>query len=73
MVHFAGLMAALGEGAWPAICGTLVTAVIFQFARSPPDDWHRITRAAALLITFAVLSLSIRPASSNPNGYGNER
>ncbi|HTT83114.1 MAG TPA: phosphate ABC transporter permease PstA [Rhizomicrobium sp.] len=33
--------------------------VIFQFAMSPYDDWHRLAWAAALLITFAVLSLSI--------------
>ncbi|HEY3638467.1 MAG TPA: phosphate ABC transporter permease PstA [Rhizomicrobium sp.] len=33
--------------------------VIFQFANSAYDDWHRLAWAAALLITFAVLSLSI--------------
>jgi phosphate transport system permease protein len=33
--------------------------VIFQFANSAYDDWHRLAWAAALLITLAVLSLSI--------------
>ncbi len=34
-------------------------AVIFQFANSAYDDWHRLAWAGALLITFAVLALSI--------------
>jgi len=34
-------------------------AVIFQFAMSPYEDWHRLAWAGALLITLAVLSLSI--------------
>ena len=34
-------------------------AVIFQFAMSPYDDWHRLAWAGALLITLAVLALSI--------------
>jgi phosphate transport system permease protein len=33
--------------------------VIFNFANSAYDDWHRLAWAGALLITFAVLSLSI--------------
>jgi phosphate transport system permease protein len=33
--------------------------VIFQFAMSPYEDWHRLAWEGALLITFAVLSLSI--------------
>jgi phosphate transport system permease protein len=33
--------------------------VIYQFAMSPYDDWHRLAWAGALLITFAVLGLSI--------------
>lgn len=33
--------------------------VIFQFANSAYEDWHRLAWSAALLITFAVLSLSI--------------
>lgn len=34
-------------------------AVIFQFAMSPYEDWHRLAWAGALLITCTVLSLSI--------------
>jgi len=34
-------------------------AVIFQFAMSPYEDWHRLAWAGALLVTLAVLSLSI--------------
>jgi phosphate transport system permease protein len=34
-------------------------AVIFQFAMSPYEDWHRLAWAGALLITAAVLGLSI--------------
>ena len=34
-------------------------AVIFQFALSPYDDWHRLAWAGALIITFTVLALSI--------------
>ncbi len=33
--------------------------VIFQFAMSPYEDWHRLAWAGALLITFTVLALSI--------------
>jgi phosphate transport system permease protein len=33
--------------------------VIFQFALSPYEDWHRLAWAGALLITFTVLILSI--------------
>ncbi|HUJ04018.1 MAG TPA: phosphate ABC transporter permease PstA [Rhizomicrobium sp.] len=33
--------------------------VIFQFAMSPYDDWHALAWAGALLITAAVLALSI--------------
>jgi len=33
--------------------------VIFQFAMSPYDDWHRLAWAGALLITFSVLTLNI--------------
>lgn len=33
--------------------------VIFQFAMSPYDDWHRLAWEGALLITLAVLTLSI--------------
>jgi len=34
-------------------------AVIFQFAMSPYDDWHTLAWAGALLITIAVLGMSI--------------
>jgi phosphate transport system permease protein len=33
--------------------------VIFQFALSPYDDWQRLAWTGALLITVAVLALSI--------------
>jgi phosphate transport system permease protein len=33
--------------------------VIFQFAMSPYEDWHRLAWAGALLITMAVLALSV--------------
>ena len=33
--------------------------VIFQFALSPYEDWQKLAWAGALLITFAVLALSI--------------
>jgi phosphate transport system permease protein len=33
--------------------------VIFQFAMSPYEDWHRLAWAGALLITVTVLALSI--------------
>jgi phosphate transport system permease protein len=34
-------------------------AVIFQYALSPYDDWHRLAWAGALLVTGTVLALSI--------------
>lgn len=34
-------------------------AVIFQFALSPYDDWHKLAWAGALIITATVLTLSI--------------
>jgi phosphate transport system permease protein len=34
-------------------------AVIFQFALSPYADWQRLAWSGALLITLAVLALSI--------------
>jgi phosphate transport system permease protein len=33
--------------------------VIFQFAMSPYDDWHRLAWSGALLITLGVLGLTI--------------
>jgi len=34
-------------------------AVIFQYALSPYEDWHRLAWAGALLVTATVLTLSI--------------
>jgi len=34
-------------------------AIIFQFAMSPYEDWHKLAWAGALLITITVLSLSV--------------
>lgn len=34
-------------------------AIIFNYAMSPAEDWHKLAWAGALLITVAVLSLSI--------------
>ena len=36
-------------------------AVIFQFALSPYKDWQKLAWTGALIITFAVLALSIIP------------
>lgn len=33
--------------------------VIFQFAMSPYEDWHKLAWAGSLLITFSVLTLNI--------------
>ncbi len=33
--------------------------VIFQYALSPYEDWHRLAWAGALLVTATVLALSI--------------
>jgi len=33
--------------------------VIFQFAMSPYEDWHRLAWGGAALITLAVLALNI--------------
>jgi phosphate transport system permease protein len=33
--------------------------VIFQFALSPYQDWQQLAWAGALIITFAVLGLSV--------------
>jgi phosphate transport system permease protein len=38
-------------------------AVIFQFAMSPYHDWQTLAWAGALIITFAVLALSIAARS----------
>jgi phosphate transport system permease protein len=33
--------------------------VIFQFAMSPYEDWHKLAWAGALLITLSVLALNV--------------
>jgi phosphate transport system permease protein len=45
--------------------------VIFQFALSPYADWQKLAWIGALVITFAVLALSISArALGNRNGFG---
>jgi phosphate transport system permease protein len=56
------LFTALNNQFWSTDLGAPMAslpAVIFQFAMSPYDDWHRLAWAGALLITAAVLTLSI--------------
>jgi phosphate transport system permease protein len=56
------LFTALNNQFWSSDLGqpmASLPAVIFQFAMSPYDDWHRLAWAGALLITFTVLALSI--------------
>ena len=36
-----------------------LTVVLFNYAMSPYDDWHRLAWGAALLITMAVLVVNI--------------
>jgi phosphate transport system permease protein len=43
-------------------------AVIFQFALSPYDDWQRLAWTGALLITAAVLVLSIVARALSASG-----
>ena len=43
-------------------------AVIFQFALSPYADWQRLAWTGAMLITFAVLSLSILARAYSSKG-----
>src|ERR1700686_4003981 len=42
--------------------------VIFQFALSPYKDWQSVAWTGALIITFAVLALSISPRALIPSG-----
>ena len=56
------LFTALNNQFWSANLNTPMASlpvVIFQFAISPYDDWHTLAWVGALLITFAVLALSI--------------
>ena len=41
--------------------------VIFQFALSPYDDWQKLAWTGALIITVAVLALSIVAARARRN------
>jgi len=42
--------------------------VIFQFAMSPYEDWHKLAWAGALLITLSVLALTFLLAYSSETG-----
>jgi phosphate transport system permease protein len=56
------LFTALNNQFWstdPSAPMASLPIVIYQFANSAYDDWHRLAWAGALLITVAVLSLSI--------------
>ncbi|HEY5239324.1 MAG TPA: phosphate ABC transporter permease PstA [Rhizomicrobium sp.] len=56
------LFTTLGNQFWSADLNAPIASlpqVIFNFANSAYDDWHRLAWAGALLITFAVLTLSI--------------
>jgi phosphate transport system permease protein len=43
-------------------------AVIFQFALSPYKEWQQLAWTGALLITLAVLALSIAARALQPQG-----
>jgi phosphate transport system permease protein len=56
------LFTALNNQFWSTDLGKPIAnlpVVIFQFAMSPYEDWHRLAWAGALLITVTVLALSI--------------
>ena len=56
------LFTALNNQFWsPNLDGPMANlpVVIFQFAMSPYEDWHKLAWAGALLITAAVLALNI--------------
>jgi phosphate transport system permease protein len=56
------LFTAFGDSSWSTNLNAPMASlpkVIFDFAQSPYDDWHRLAWAGALIITFAVLTLSI--------------
>ena len=48
-------------------------AMIFQFALSPYKDWQRLAWAGALIITLAVLALSIAARALGAKGRQNDR
>jgi len=56
------LFTALNNQYWTANPGNPlanIPVVIFQFALSPYDQWHRLAWAGALLMTAVVLVLSV--------------
>ncbi|HQT26303.1 MAG TPA: phosphate ABC transporter permease PstA [Burkholderiales bacterium] len=56
------LFTALNNAFWSANMNAPMAnlpVVIFQFAMSPYEDWHKLAWAGALLITFGVLGLNI--------------
>jgi len=56
------LFTALNNQFWSSNLTTPMASlpvVIFQFAMSPYEDWHRLAWEGALLLTLAVLALSI--------------
>lgn len=56
------LFTAFGNNFWSTDLNAPMASlpqVIYNFAQSPYDDWHRLAWAGALIITFAVLTLSI--------------
>jgi len=56
------LFTALNNQFWSANMNNAMAnlpVVIFQFAMSPYDDWHRLAWGGAILITFGVLGLNI--------------
>jgi phosphate transport system permease protein len=56
------LFTALNNQFWSTDLGKPIAnlpVVIFQFAMSPYPDWHKLAWAGALIITIAVLALSI--------------
>jgi len=56
------LFTALNNQFWSTNLGQPIAnlpVVIFQFAMSPYEDWHRLAWAGALLITLFVLAMNI--------------
>jgi phosphate transport system permease protein len=56
------LFTAFGNNNWSLALGgpmANLPKVIFDFAMSPYEDWHKLAWAGALIITIAVLSMSV--------------
>jgi len=56
------LLTVLSNQFWSTHLGGPIASLpvmIFNFAMSPYEDWHKLAWAGALLITIAVLTLSI--------------